>query len=176
MVTDVIFTLTGTDRPGIVEEVTRVFLELGANVGTSRMTRLGGEFVILMLVSVPTTSLSGLEDAFDDLIAEGYRVTAAQALPVADTEYEGWVAYDVAVAGADHEGIVHEVAREIASAGATIDEMETDIVSAPVSGTPLFTMSALVRVPPTIEQTEWLTVLDDAARKLDVDLTVERRS
>ncbi len=53
MRTDIVFTLTGTDRIGIVEEVTGVLLGLEGNVETSRMVRLGGEFALLMLVSLP---------------------------------------------------------------------------------------------------------------------------
>ena len=53
----IIFTLTGTDRVGVVEEVTHVFVTLGGNVGTSRMARLGGEFVMLMEVALPTDDL-----------------------------------------------------------------------------------------------------------------------
>jgi len=55
MAKDIVLTLTGRDRVGIVEEVTGVLLGLGANVGTSRMTRLGGEFAILSLVSLPSS-------------------------------------------------------------------------------------------------------------------------
>ena len=46
---NIVFTLTGSDKIGIVEEVTKVFLDHNGNVETSRMARLGGEFAILML-------------------------------------------------------------------------------------------------------------------------------
>jgi len=53
MRTNIVFTLTGPDRIGIVESVTKMLLGHGANVESSRMTRLGGEFAMLMLVSMP---------------------------------------------------------------------------------------------------------------------------
>ena len=52
-----VLTLTGPDRIGIVERVTRVLLDRGGNVETSRMARLGGEFAILMLVSMPADAV-----------------------------------------------------------------------------------------------------------------------
>ena len=48
-----VLTVTGPDRIGIVERVTGLLFEHGGNVETSRMARLGGEFAILMLVSMP---------------------------------------------------------------------------------------------------------------------------
>ena len=54
MRTDIVMTLTGPDRVGIVEELTEALLGVRANVETSRMARLGGEFAVLMLVSVPS--------------------------------------------------------------------------------------------------------------------------
>ena len=53
---NIVFTLTGTDRTGLVEEITKLLLDLGGNVETSRMARLGGEFAVLMLVSIPEPS------------------------------------------------------------------------------------------------------------------------
>ena len=76
MRTDVVFSLTGPDRVGIVEEVTAILLDLGGNVGPSRMARLGGEFAILMLVSMPDTSPASLDDSLTRLTAEGYAVSA----------------------------------------------------------------------------------------------------
>ena len=46
-----VLTVTGPDRIGIVERVTGLLFERGANVETSRMARLGGEFAMLLLVA-----------------------------------------------------------------------------------------------------------------------------
>ena len=53
MRTSIVLTLTGPDRVGIVEDVTGILLAVDANVDTSRMAHLGGEFAILMLLSMP---------------------------------------------------------------------------------------------------------------------------
>ena len=39
--TNVVFTLTGTDRIGLVDDITELLLALDGNVETSRMARLG---------------------------------------------------------------------------------------------------------------------------------------
>jgi glycine cleavage system transcriptional repressor len=172
MQTDVVFTLTGPDRIGIVEEVTRAFLELGGNVGTSRMSRLGGEFAILMLVAMPGERVSELDAAFAALVADGYKVTIGQTDAGGDAEHAAWLPYQVEVTGADHEGIVHEVAAGLSRLGINIESAETSTAAAAVSGTPLFTMTAQVVVPPSVAETDWIAALSAAGDEANVDIEV----
>ena len=72
-----VLTLTGADRIGIVESLTKVLLDRGGNVETSRMARLGGEFAVLMLVSLPEEQLADLDGDLAGLVARGYKVTTA---------------------------------------------------------------------------------------------------
>lgn len=168
---NVVLTIAGPDRIGIVEDVTRTILRLGGNVETSRMARLGGEFAILMLVTLADAALSGLDAAFEPLRADGYTVSHAGTHAGART-HEGWKAFTVEVRGADHEGIVHEIAHGLSAQGVQIESGETTITPAAVSGTPLFSMRASVLVPPSLDEVSWRTALERAARDAGVDLQV----
>jgi glycine cleavage system transcriptional repressor len=172
MRTDIVFTLTGPDRVGLVEEVTDVLLGLGGNVETSRMARLAGEFAILMQVSLDADPSAGLDRAFDHLTAEGYKVTWSRSEGFPAERREGWVPFRIEVHGADHEGIVHEIAAGLSRAGINIESAETETTSAPISATPLFSMTALVLVPPTLSERDWREALEEAGRQLNVDVTV----
>lgn len=169
MRTDIVLTLTGPDRVGIVEEVTGILLGIEANVGTSRMARLGGEFAILMLASIPASQAEELDDALSHLVAQGYRVTTG---PATVAEHREWLPYHVEVRGADHEGIVYGIARGLSQRGINIESMETGTSGAPVSGTPLFFMSALVAVPPGFPESDWVAELEEAADQANVDVSV----
>jgi glycine cleavage system transcriptional repressor len=173
---NLVFTLTGPDRIGIVEEVTQVLLEHDGNVETSRMVRLGGEFAILMLVSMPADQIATLNKAVELLIAAGYKITTSQT----DQEYadkqRGWLPYQIELQGADHEGIVHEVARYLAQRGINIESMDTALVPAPMSGAPLFTMKAQVAVPPDLVEQDWVAVLEGVGQHLNVDIQVSTAS
>ena len=169
MRTDLVFTLTGTDRVGLVEEVTGVLLDVGGNVETSRMARLGGEFAMLVLLSLPAEQVAAAESALAHLTEQGYRVSFAETRPDAAFALEGWRPYRVSVHGADHEGIVHEVARGLSQRGITIESMETGVSAAAVSGLTLFNMTALVLVPPQVEATDWVDVLVEAGQQSNVD-------
>src|SRR3954468_4075153 len=92
-----VLTLTGPDRIGIVDEVTGLLLERGGNVETSRMARLGGEFAVLMLVSMPAEHVPGLNESLEALTAEGYRVTTTPAGGTYAEAHPGWVPYRIEV-------------------------------------------------------------------------------
>ncbi len=171
-----ILTLTGQDRIGLVEDVTRFLLDLGGNVETSRMARLGGEFAILMLVSVPAERLAGLEQDVERLAAQGLKVTISRTEPAQVEFPPGWRPYQIEVHGADHEGIVHEIARALSQWGINIESLDTGTTRAPVSGTPLFSMTAAVAVPPSLPRETWEVDLERLGQQLNVEIRVSESS
>lgn len=169
---NIVFTLTGPDRVGLVEDVTRVMLELGGNVETSRAVRLGGEFAILMLVTMPADKVGELDSAFLHLTSSGYRVTVGETEDSYEAAHRGWLPYSIEVRGADHEGIIHDIAHGLSQRGFNIESMDTGTSEAPVSGAPLFHMTALVVVPPELTEAQWLPELQEAASHANVDIDV----
>ncbi|WP_435017467.1 glycine cleavage system protein R [Tundrisphaera sp. TA3] len=172
MPSNFVLTLTGPDRIGIVEELTGLLLERGGNVETSRMARLGGEFAVLMLVSMEADRVSGLDDRLADLGTRGYKVAITPARHTYAEAHPGWVPYRIEVQGADHEGIIHEVARYLSGRGISIESMESESTPAPTSGSPLFSMTAQVVVPPGESQSGWEAGLESIGGRLNLDITV----
>jgi len=175
MRTHVVFTLTGPDRVGIVEEVTAELLALDGNVEGSRMARLGGEFAMLVLLSLPDESADSVQAALDRFAARGYRVGFAPTQTHETGTFPGWRPYTIEVEGADHEGIIHDIARGLAAVGINIESMDTETKPAPASGTPLFRMVAQVLVPPELAEESWTEALRDAADRANVDVEISAR-
>jgi len=167
---NVVLTLTGSDKVGLVEEISRVLLHLGANVETSRMARLGGEFAMLMLVSLSAEQLANLDEALAHWVDSGYKITTTVTDQTRSAAHPDWLAYRIEVQGADHEGIVHEIAAGLARRGISVESAETSVSPAPISGTLLFAMSAIVAVPRELDEAEWLSALADAGRQSNVDV------
>jgi glycine cleavage system transcriptional repressor len=167
-----VLTLTGPDRIGIVDRVTGLLLARGGNVETSRMARLGGEFAVLMLVAMPGDSFAGLERELEALAAEGYKVTATPSRGPTAGAHVGWLPHRIEVAGADHEGIIHEVAHYLSGLGITIESADSETTRAPVSGSPLFSMTAEVLVPPGLAGSGWESGLDAVASRLNLEIRV----
>lgn len=172
MAKNIVLTLTGKDKIGLVDQVTSLVVKRNGNVESSRMAHLGGEFAMLMLVKAPDADVSNLDKDFQALRGEGYQVALVQT----DDEgrkYAGWLPYEIEVTGADHEGIIHEISHHLASQGINIESMDTSSAPAPMSGTPLFTMKGVVLVPPKLNFNSWSEALEEVGDKLNVSVKVE---
>ncbi len=167
-----VLTLTGADRIGIVESLTKILLDRGGNVETSRMARLGGEFAVLMLVSLPEEQFADLDGDLAGLVARGYKVTTATTGQIDAESQPGGPAYQIEVHGADHEGIIHRVSHYLSRRGINVESMDTGTIPAPTSGVPLFTMTARVAVPPDLAGQDWEAGLETLGDEMNLEIHV----
>lgn len=167
-----VVTVSGQDHPGIVNDITKLLLEYHGNVETSRMARLGGEFTILMMVSVQEDKFDALRDGIRQLSGEGYQLTMRETGQSTSVEYNGWLPYQVEVTGADNEGIIHDLTRYLSEHNINIETMDTDVIKAPMSGTPLFRMAGIIVVPPELSYSELKDALADIGDELGIDTAV----
>lgn len=169
---DIVMTLTGHDRVGIVREITNVLVRHGGNVQNSRMARLGGEFAMLALVVLDENNLPALEEDLQKLRGEGFQITLQETEANHAKKFAGWLPYQIEVLGADHEGIIYEIAHHLAEQGINFEDVETTTTPAPMSGTPLFKMEATVLVPPDLAFHKWSDALEEIGDKLNVTFEV----
>ena len=165
--TDLVLTLIGPDRPGLVESVAERVTAHGGNWLESRMARLAGQFAGILLVEVPAESREPLESALQSLEGQGLRVVVAGAKGAAAGET---IAMELEAVGADHPGIVRDIARVLARHGVNIEELTTDRLSAPMSGGLLFRAQARLHVPSGMEVRRLREDLERIANDLMVDL------
>lgn len=168
-----IATLTGHDRVGFVERVTGFVAQCEGNVEASRMARLGGEFAMLLMVAVPEGRFEELEKGLQGFGEDGMVVTTRPTSQADPDSRSGWLPYSVRVQGADHQGIIHQVSQLLAEHGINVEAMDTDIGVAPMSGTPLFTMEAVVLAPPDLSVRELTAKLEAVADEMNVDVEME---
>lgn len=57
----------GEDRSGIVADMTKLITDVGGNVGESKAMKLGSHFSLMMLVSVPNTTVESLKASLDSV-------------------------------------------------------------------------------------------------------------
>src|SRR2546421_8836268 len=81
MMTDLVLTLIGPDRPGLVESVAARVAAHGGNWLESRMAHLAGQFAGILRVEVPAERLSELRAALLELEAQGLRIVAQGGAP-----------------------------------------------------------------------------------------------
>jgi glycine cleavage system regulatory protein len=64
---NLIINAVGSDRTGIVSDMTKHVIDVGGNVGESKAARLGKYFSVMMVVSVPEEQVSKLNDQLDTM-------------------------------------------------------------------------------------------------------------
>src|SRR5258706_15657217 len=80
-----LLTAFGKDRPGIVAGVSRVLYELGANMEDASMTRLGGEFTMMLIISTPAVvSAAKLDKSLRSLKKKLKLTIVAKPIPSAE--------------------------------------------------------------------------------------------
>lgn len=168
-----ITTIVCPDRPGIVERVTHVMADHSANWEQSRMARLGGDFAGIVAVSVDADRADALMAALRRLEDDETTVTIRVAKAPGAEALEERVPFALRLSGADHMGIVHEVARSLAARHINVEQLVTEVVPAPVSGTPLFRMETVLLAPPTVTLEALRAQLARLAGELSVDLDVD---
>jgi glycine cleavage system transcriptional repressor len=169
-----VLTAIGPDRPGIVNDVSEFLLKNGCNVEDSRMATLGGEFVLMLLVSGPADKISLVKIEFSPFAGSlGLAATVKETPSSPARPDEGFVPFQVRVVGLDHEGIVHRFAHTLYQLGANIESLETQAVSAPVTGAPMFALTMRVAIPPHVSLSELGSKLQTAGDEVNVDVTVQ---
>lgn len=131
-----VLTVLGADRTGLVESLAKKIASVGGNWEDSRMARLGGQFAGILLVTVETSRTDELVAGLRELDAHGLQVTARS---TAAPEARASRTVRLVVTGQDRPGIVHDVARVLAERGANVEELESTIAPAPMSGERMFT-------------------------------------
>ena len=77
------------------------------------------------------------------------------------------------VVGHDHPGIVRDIAKVLAQHQVNIEDLETDVSSAPMSGDLLFRARASLSVPPAMSLDQLRSLLEALAGEIMVDLVLD---
>jgi glycine cleavage system regulatory protein len=166
-----VMTVIGQDRPGLVDAVARLVVEHGGNWLESRMCQLGGEFAGILRVSVPAEQEAALGRALEQLKAQGLTVVARASREPQAPEPRRLARFEIV--GQDRPGIVHNISSALASQGVNVEELNTECVSAPMSGETLFKAEAKVHVPASCDMARLRADLEKIASDLLVDFTFE---
>ena len=169
MRTALVLTIIGDDKPGIVEQLSDRVLATGANWEESRMARLAGKFAGLLRVSVDDDRADALAAALRQLDTGGLKVVVERSgEPAAGPSRM----IRLEVLGHDHPGIVRDIARVLAQHQVNIEDLETDVSSAPMSGDMLFRARASLSVPATVTLERLRGILEALAGEIMVDVAL----
>lgn len=158
-----VMTVIGPDRTGLVDSLASTVARHNGSWLESRMANLAGSFAGIVRIECPADQAANLMDALRSL--EGLNIHAAEESaaepPASDT-----LIFDVL--GNDRPGIIKQLAAAIAAAGGNVEELNSDLESAPMSGQPVFRATGTIAVPVGFDQ----DAITDALENLGPDLSV----
>ena len=141
-----VISAVGGDRTGSVHDLTRVVLDCGGSIKESRMTALGAEFAMLLLVSGNWHSISRMEQ---DLarFAEGNGLIIQLKRTEPKKFSKELLPYAIDVVCLDQPGIVHNLAGFFAGRHIEIGEVTTRSYPAAHTGTAMFSVQMFINIP-----------------------------
>ena len=142
----IVLSIIGTDRAGIVQEITKVILDCGGNIEESRMAALGAEFAMLLLVSGNWHTLTKLESGLDKLTEDGSLTINLKKTGEPASRKE-CMPYGVDVVCLDHPGVVFGLADFFAARNIEIAELATRQYAAAHTGAPMFAVQMNINIP-----------------------------
>jgi len=168
----IVISAIGTDRTGVVQDLTKVVLNCGGNIEESRMTTLGSEFAMLLLVSGNWHTLSRLEQGLEKLSEkDDLSISIKQTHekpPSADR-----MPYAVDIVALDQQGIVFNLANFFASRDIEIADVATRSYPAAHTGAQMFSVQMAINVPSSIHVAQLREEFLDVCDRLNLDAILE---
>ena len=170
MQVELVLTINAEDRPGLVETVAQEIVDHSGNWVDSAMSRLSGSFAGIVKVSVSQNDAAALEKSLLDLHAKGIEVTVRRGHEVGSaTDRHA----QLELVGQDHAGIILQVTRLLAAQSVNVEEMETSVFIASMSGERMFMAEANISLPSNLSLDDLGEALESLAQDLMVDIKLQ---
>lgn len=165
-----VITAVGNDRPGLVDQISGFLLEQGANVADARMINLRGQFAMIILIEASEQVANAIrEKATRVAAAAGLNINIADAGQPNVVRMTG-LPFCLKTYAMDQPGIVHKVTALLAKHGVNIEELQTRLAAASVSGAPLFSMTLYLTVPANLSVKALRNELESLCDSLNCDM------
>jgi glycine cleavage system regulatory protein len=171
--TDLVLTLIGPDRPGLVEAVAEAVAAHGGNWLESRLAHLAGKFAGVLRIEVPGDRTAALTAALTQLAPLGLKIVVEVSGQEALADAH---AMELDLVGLDRPGLVREISHLLATHGVNVEELATDRSSAPMSGEMLFRARARVNVPATVDLSALRKQLERLAGNLMLEIRLAEKA
>ena len=168
----IVISAVGSDRTGVVQDLTKVILSCGGNIAESRMTALGSEFAMLLLVSGNWATLNKLEQGLEKLgKSKGLSISIRQtdARPLAGER----MPYAIDIVSLDQQGIVFNLANFFTSRDIEIADVATRSYAAAHTGSPMYAIQMAINVPSSVNIAQFREEFLEICDHLNLDAILE---
>jgi glycine cleavage system regulatory protein len=165
---DLVLTVLGRDKPGLVEAIAKTVADHGGNWEASRMSHMAGRFAGILCVSVPAERVGELERAVADLEASGLRVHVEHGAE--DDGVRQARELHLELVGPDRGGVVRDVSNVLAAQGVNIVELTSECRAAPMAGDVLLEILAELEAPESISLDQLRAAIETSVADFMVEL------
>lgn len=150
----------------------RALFGANANIEDSRMTILGGQFAVMMIVSLPEGADVDSLAAELEHVREELGLESATIREIEDASGDARPAptHVLTVYGADHPGIVASVCESLAAREVNIDDLATRVVGS--EDAPVYTLICELTLPGSLEPSALAADLDGVAVSQGVEVSL----
>ena len=131
--------ISGLDRVGFISDISKEISSLNGNIEVSKMIKLGADFNMLILISLDPKHIDTFKKSLNQYSDLSFMIK--ETLSNSDNNNNKFI---FRLKGADNEGIVHYFTRLFSELNINILDLETKILNAPTTGSPLFYIKATI--------------------------------
>ena len=158
-----IISAVGRDRPGMAHALAQTLFQAGCNLEDTTMTRLSGEFAMILIVEPPADltpealqqKLAGLESS------HGLWVSLRDIADEEEAPNEQAARFIITAYGPDNTGLLARMAGAFASLGVNLTDVQTR-----VTGNDVYVMIFQVEAPPALSEDELRAAVGQAAAEI----------
>jgi len=144
-----VMSLLGSSQPDLMDKVFKTLGDCGCNVEDGRMSRLGNELALFVMLSGSWDAIAKIESIIPKLekklgVSITFRRTEAR------QKGSPSLPYAIEVVSVNRTGLVHEISRFFSSREIAIEDMYSGTYQASHTGTDMFSLQLTISIPTEI--------------------------
>lgn len=170
----IIITAVGPDKPGMAHAVAQILADAGCNLEDTTMTRLAGEFAMILIVTPPQNlSLEGLQtrlaplEKSHDLFINSRFIADENSLTIQE-ESEQAPRFIVSAYGPEASGLLAKLTGVFAAHEVNITDVQSRVASAGA----VYVMLFEVQLPAGLDAAFLQSELEKAGREIGVSISL----
>ena len=163
-----VITILGPDRKGLVKSLSETLKKHNGNWTESRMVHLAGKFAGLVQVSVSPNHVDELSTALMALQSKSLQISIQKSND--NQSSHPTKTMELELLGQDRPGIVQDITEQLSTLNVNIEELESEIKEASMSGGTLFRATLKLGLPENISPETVQDSLESMSDQFMVDI------
>lgn len=169
---EMVLTVIGHDRPGLVETIAEAVVNHSGSWVDSSMSRLGGEFAGIVRIEIPEEQADALESELIELDKhEKISVTVRRNPIIAEAPKGQKATFELI--GHDQTGIILRVTQILARHQVNVLDLDTSVTAGSMEGKPMFKATAELLLPESTDIAALQADLEKIAHDILVDIDLQ---